>query len=167
MERRRRQDADRSSLLRFDLDPMAGPSCCVKMWAPRGCWHLQASRLKGGNFTDNMDCCKNFHLANLALQDHKTSAPFNSVPAFVFLLPSLDFNLWSSPGSVLVILGHFYLFCFCCKVAHRHCVKHCDCGCFGISPPAQEQPESFPWSKTVVMLPSVCVHGSLSGIVFS
>lgn len=76
---------DRSSLPRSDPELTAGPSCWVKMWASWGRWHLQSPRLKGSNFTDNMYCCRNLHLTNLVLWDHKTSGPFTTftLPAFV------------------------------------------------------------------------------------
>lgn len=136
------------------------------MRAPRGRWHLQTSRLKGSNFTDNVYCCKNFHLANLALQDHKTAGPFTTSPVFVF---SGDFNLCSSSWPVLVMNGQFFLSVFISLAKSRLQIL---CQVLWLTILWHLFLHMHRWvhsleQETVVTLPSVSVHGSLSGIVFS
>lgn len=100
-----RQDTDRSSPPRCDPEPTSGPSCCVKTCALRGQRHIQSSRLKGSNFTDTVRCCKNFHLANLALRDHKKLKAIYYLPG---LCLSFHFDPCSSPRPGPVMIGQFF-----------------------------------------------------------
>lgn len=109
--------------------------------------HLQASRLKGSNFTNRRGSCKNPRLVNVNLRDNQTSGPSTASQVDPSVFPDQGVSMFgqSSPSGPKLPDAP--------QTPRLHIIWH-------LSPLVETLPASLSWRNTTVRLPSVCVIGS-------